>query len=108
VLREVRHPRTPNLGLAGHAGDVGTGAADPAALHKGGPPPRLRQMPSDQLASLSAPEDQYIKLFDLRHDFLRALLDLLSRCPYRDGAQAPVSSLCLVARDTLATSCLSK
>ena len=77
VLREVRHPGTPNLGLAGHAGDVGTGAADPAALHKGGPPPRLRQMPSDQLASLSAPEDQYIKLFDLRHDFLRALPDLV-------------------------------
>ena len=77
VLREVRHPRTPDLGLAGHAGDVGTGAADPAALHESGPPPCVRQMPSDQLASLSAPEDQYIKLFDLRHDFLRALPDLV-------------------------------
>ena len=77
VLREVRHPRTPNLGLAGHAGDGGAGAADPAALHKRGPPPRLRQMPSDQLASLSAPEDQYVKVFDLRHDILRALLDLV-------------------------------
>jgi hypothetical protein len=77
VLREVRHPRTPNLGLAGHAGDVGTGAVEPAALHKGGPPPRLRQMPSDQLASLSTPEDQYIKLFDLRHDFLCLLPDLV-------------------------------
>jgi hypothetical protein len=46
-------------------------------LHKGGPPPRLRLMPSDQLASLSAPKDQYVKLFDLRHDFLRVLLDLV-------------------------------
>jgi hypothetical protein len=75
MLREMRDPGAPNLGLAGHAGDVRTGPADPAALDKGSPPPRLRQMPSDQLASLSAAKDQYVKLFDLRHDFLRALLD---------------------------------
>jgi hypothetical protein len=74
VMREMRHPRTPDFGLAGHAGDVGTGAADPPALHKRSPPPRLRQMPGYQLASLSAPEHQYVKPFDLRHDFLRVLL----------------------------------
>jgi hypothetical protein len=34
-------------------------------------------MPGDQLTSLSAPEDQYVKLFELRHDFLRVLLDLV-------------------------------
>ena len=77
VLREVRHPRTPNLGLAGHAGDGGAGAGNPAALHQRSPPPRLRQMPGDQLTSLSAPEDQYVELFELRHDFLRVLIDLV-------------------------------
>ena len=60
-----------NLGLAGHAGDGGAGAGNPPALHKRRPPSRLRQMPSYQLASLSASEDQNVKVFELRHDLLR-------------------------------------
>jgi hypothetical protein len=74
VMREMRHPRAPNLGLAWHARDVGARSANPPALHQPSPPPRLRQLSSYELASLSAPEDQYVKMFDLRHDFLRMLL----------------------------------
>jgi len=73
-MSEMRDPRAPNLGLAGHAGDIGAGAANPPALDKGGPPPRLRHVPSYELAPLSAPEDQYVKVFELRHDFLHDLL----------------------------------
>ena len=46
VMRQMRDPGAPNLILAGQAGDVGTGAADPPALDDGGPSPRSRHMPS--------------------------------------------------------------
>src|SRR5262249_45430783 len=67
VSRKLRHPRAPDLGLAGHAGDVGAGAADPAALDQRGAPARPRQMPGDQLASLAAPEHQNIVMFNFGH-----------------------------------------
>jgi hypothetical protein len=65
--RQMRDPCAPNLVLAGQAGDVGAGAADPPALDHGSAPPRLRHVPSQQLAALSAPKDQDFKLFRLRH-----------------------------------------
>ena len=68
VMHQMRHPRAPDLVLAGHAGDVGTGAANPAALDNGGSLPRLRHMPGQQLAALTAAEDQDVELFRLRHD----------------------------------------
>src|SRR5262245_11578185 len=46
LARQMRDPRAPNLVLAGQAGDVGAGAADPPALDDGSPPPRLRHVPS--------------------------------------------------------------
>ena len=42
---EMRDFRAPNLILAGQAGDVGTGAPDPAAFHDSSSSPRTRQMP---------------------------------------------------------------
>ena len=45
VAHQMRDLRAPDLVLAGHAGDVGTGAADPPALHDGSPSARSRQMP---------------------------------------------------------------
>jgi len=69
VTREMRHPRAPDLGLARHAGDVGAGAADPAALDEGGSPAGLRQMPGDQLAPLSASEHQDVEVFEFGHEF---------------------------------------
>src|SRR5262249_50002078 len=39
VTRQMRDPRAPNLVLAGEAGDIGTGAPDPAALDDGSPSP---------------------------------------------------------------------
>src|SRR5215471_14971407 len=64
----MRDPRAPNLVLAGQAGDVRAGAADPTALDDGSPPPRLRHVPSQQLAALSAAKDQHVKLFRSRHE----------------------------------------
>ena len=61
VMRQMRDPRAPNLVLAGQAGDVGAGAADPPALDDGSPSPRSRHMPSQQLAALSAAKDQDFK-----------------------------------------------
>jgi hypothetical protein len=46
VLRQMRDPRAPDLILAGQAGDVGTGPADPPALDDGSPPPRSGHVPS--------------------------------------------------------------
>jgi len=74
VTGEMSDPRAPNLSLARHAGDIGAGAANPSALHKGGTPPRSRHVPSYKLAPLSAPEDQYVKVFEFRHGFLHELL----------------------------------
>jgi hypothetical protein len=45
-LPMMRDPGAPNLVLARQASDVGTGTADPPTLDDGGPPPRLREMPS--------------------------------------------------------------
>src|SRR5262245_7138139 len=41
LARQMRDPRAPNLVLAGQAGDVGAGAADPPALDDGSPPPPI-------------------------------------------------------------------
>src|SRR5271155_1401732 len=68
VTRQMRNPRAPNLILAGQAGDVGTGAADPPALHDRGTSPRLRHMPSEQLPAKSAAKDQNFNRFWLRHE----------------------------------------
>src|SRR5271155_6107524 len=70
VTRQMRDPSAPNLILAGQAGDVGTGAADPPALDDGSPPPRLRQMPSEQFPAKSAAKDQSFNRFRLRHRHL--------------------------------------
>jgi hypothetical protein len=61
-------PGAPNLILAGKAGDVGTGAADPPALHDRGTPPRLRHMPGEQLPAKSAAKDQNFNRFRFRHE----------------------------------------
>jgi hypothetical protein len=67
LARQMRDPRAPNLVLRGQAGDVGAGAADPATLDHGSPPSRLRHVPSQQLAALSASKDEDLKLVRLRH-----------------------------------------
>src|SRR5262249_3270946 len=68
LARQMRDPRAPNLVLAGQAGDVGAGAADPPALDDGSPPPRLRHVPTQKLPALSAAKDQTVKLFRSRHE----------------------------------------
>src|SRR5438132_12993402 len=68
VTREMRYARAPDLGLARHAGDVRTGTADPAALHEGGSPARLRHVPGYQLAALSAAEHQNVEVFEFGHE----------------------------------------
>ena len=69
VTRQMRDPGAPNLILAGKAGDVGTGAADPPAFHDGGTSPRSRHMPSEQLPAKSAAKDQNFNRFRLRHEY---------------------------------------
>ena len=61
VPRQMRDARAPDLVLAGHAGDGGAGAPDPAALHDGVPLARAGQMPGEQLAALAAAEDQGVE-----------------------------------------------
>jgi len=56
----MRDPRAGNFVLAGHAGDIGTGAADPSALHNGGSPSSFRQMPGYEFATGSTAEDEGI------------------------------------------------
>ena len=60
VTRNVRDLRTRNLVLAWHAGDVGTGAANPPPLHDDGLVPGLRQVPGQKLAASSAAKDQCV------------------------------------------------
>src|SRR5262249_4623984 len=60
---EVSDPRAPDFILAWHAGDVGAGAAHPAALDNDGALPRLPHVPSEQLAALAAAKDQTVDLF---------------------------------------------
>ncbi len=68
VLRQIRDLGAPNLVLARQAGDIGAGAADPPALDDGSPPPRLRHLPSQQLAAEAAAENQDFEPFRLRHE----------------------------------------
>jgi hypothetical protein len=65
VAHEMRSLRAPDLVLAGHAGDVRTGAPDPSALHHGGSPSGSRHMPSDELACRSAAKHQDFELLRL-------------------------------------------
>src|SRR5262245_599488 len=69
VAGEMCDPRAPDLVLAGQAGDGGTGAADPTALDDRNALPRSGQMPGEQLATLSAAQDQEIAMFWLGHEF---------------------------------------
>src|SRR5262249_15879674 len=71
LTRQVCDPGAPDLVLPRQAGDVWTRAGDPGALDDGGPPSRLRHVPSQQLAALAATEDQDVELFRSRHDRLR-------------------------------------
>ena len=64
----MSEPGAPNLVLAGQTRDVGTGTPDPTALDDGSSPPRLRHVPSQQLAALSAAEYQSVERFRLRHN----------------------------------------
>src|SRR5258708_35163146 len=54
VVRQMCDLRTPDLVLTGHAGDVGTGPANPAALDDSGTPPRPCHVPGRQFATLTA------------------------------------------------------
>jgi hypothetical protein len=63
VTRQIRHPRAPNLVLAGQAGDVGAGAPDPPALDDGSPSSRPRHMPGQQLATEATAKHQDFKPF---------------------------------------------
>jgi hypothetical protein len=56
VTCQMHDPRAPDLILAGQAGDIRAGAANPSALDHSRPPPRLRHVPSQQLSTLSAPK----------------------------------------------------
>jgi len=71
VMRQMRDLRAPNLILRRHAGDVGTGTANPSALHDGSPSPRMRHLPGQELATRSTPENQDFKSFRLRHELPR-------------------------------------
>jgi len=68
MARQMRDLRAPNLILAGQAVDIGTGAPDVPALHDGSLSPRLRHMPSQELATESTAKDQDFEPFWLRHD----------------------------------------
>src|SRR5437867_10054876 len=63
-----------DLVLAGHAIDVGTGATNPASLHDGRPPPRLRHVPGQELAACATAKNQDFKSLRLRHAYLRVML----------------------------------
>jgi len=52
-----------DLILAGHAVDIGTGAADPSSLHDSGPSTRSRHVPRQELAACAAAKDQDFKSF---------------------------------------------
>jgi hypothetical protein len=92
VMHQVGDLRAPDLVLAGEAVDVRARAANPTALHHGGPSPRARHVPGQIHAAISTAKDKGFNPFWLRHGYL------LSR----------VISLCLVESETLRTSCFSK
>src|SRR5262245_29110085 len=78
ILRGVAHemgdPRARDLVLARHAGDVGTGAADPLAFHDGSPPSGCCHLPGDELAASSAAKHEDVVPFGLGHGFLHSML----------------------------------
>jgi hypothetical protein len=57
----------PDFVLAGKAVDVGTGAADPAALDDGNFLPCLRQMPGEIFAAFAAADDDGVVPFSFGH-----------------------------------------
>jgi hypothetical protein len=67
VSRDMCYFRAGDLVLGGHAGDVGTGAANPTPLHDGGSSSRLRHVPGDKLAARTAAKDENLELLSLRH-----------------------------------------
>src|SRR5262245_45548277 len=69
VAGEMRGARAPDLVLTRQTSDGGTGATDPTALDHNDPLPRSGQMPGEQLAALSAAQDQEIVMSWLGHDF---------------------------------------
>src|SRR5260370_31016177 len=71
-MREIGDPGAPNLVLAGHAGDVGTGTPDPTTFDNRGAPSRSRHIPCQQFAALAAAKNHNLKSFQFRHDFLLA------------------------------------
>src|SRR5262249_2368435 len=91
VAHQIRDLRAPNLILTGQGVDVGTGAPDIPALHDGSPSPGSRHLPSQELATLAAAEDQDFKPFWLSHALLCLcrLSVVLHRGadPPRDGAR---------------------
>src|SRR5262245_55416424 len=70
VAHQIRDLGAPNLILTGQAVDVGTGAPDIPALHDGSPSPGSRHLPSQELDTLAAAEDQDFKPFWLSHALL--------------------------------------
>src|SRR5262249_7461618 len=74
VAYEMGDPRARNLVLARHAGDVGTGAADPLAFHDDSPLSSSCHLPGDELAASSAAEDDDVVPFGLGHRFLHSML----------------------------------
>src|SRR5437899_5492565 len=63
-----------DLVLAWHAIDVVTVATNPASLHDGRPPPRLRHVPGQELAACATAKNQDFKSLRLRHAYLRVML----------------------------------
>jgi hypothetical protein len=67
ITRKVGNFRIRNFVLAWHAGDIGTGAANPLPLDDSRPVTSLRQMPSQEFAANSAAKDENVHPLCLRH-----------------------------------------
>src|SRR5262245_7474987 len=76
VAHEMGDPCARDLVLAWHAGDVGTGTADPFAFNDGSSPSGSCHLPGNELAASSAAEDEDVVPIGLGHGFLRSMLDL--------------------------------
>src|SRR5262249_46249568 len=83
IARQMRHLRAPNLVLAGHAVDIGTGAPNIPALHDDSLSPGLRHMPSQELAANSTTKDQDFIPFRLSHYFPPSFFYSRFRFPVR-------------------------
>ena len=99
VTRDMRDPRAPDLVFTRHAGDVGTGAADPFSLDAGSPAARSRQFPGEQFAALSTPKNEIVVSFGLRHVFLRFYAARKSRIAAAISAACVSSAKCPVSRN---------